>query len=71
MGVALLAGHLQPIFYLGVVLAGLVILTVIQRVRGEDLPSHRARHFPNFLSRLCPLYVPSLLHTLANLDERR
>jgi heme/copper-type cytochrome/quinol oxidase subunit 4 len=38
MGVALLAGHLQSVFYLGVVLAGLVVLTVIQHARGEDLP---------------------------------
>lgn len=37
MGVALLAGHVQSIFYLCALLLGLVVFTFIQRLRGEEV----------------------------------
>lgn len=35
VGIALLAGHLQSVFYLCVLLLGLVVLTALQRYRGD------------------------------------
>ncbi len=37
MGVALLAGHLQSIFYLSVLLLGFVVFALVQRLRGAEV----------------------------------